>query len=89
MLLRLENCDSETVSNETDPGDSLLSSLASLTALVSTMDGANRYNWNCVIFKPILQLWGGRWEAVTEVHNFMKGISMGEDVYKAGFTKED
>lgn len=44
MLLRLENCDSETVSNETDPGDSLLSALASLTALVSAMDGANRYN---------------------------------------------
>lgn len=42
MLLILENCDSETVSNETDPGDSLLTSLASLA--LSTMDAANRYD---------------------------------------------
>lgn len=42
MLLILENCDSEAVSNETDPGDSLLTSLTSLA--LSTMDAANRYN---------------------------------------------
>lgn len=67
MLLRLENCDSETVSNEKDPGDSLLSALASLTAPVSAMDGVNHYNWNCVVFEIIVSQRGGRWEAVTEV----------------------
>ena len=77
MLLRLENCDSETVSNETDPGDSLHSALASLSALVSAMDRANRYN--CVIFKIVVQPWWGRWEAVTESVQFCE----------ASFTKED
>ena len=57
MLLSLENCDSETVSNETDPGDSPLSSLGSLA--VSTMDAANRYNGNCVILKSSMQQWEG------------------------------
>lgn len=71
-LMLQENCDSETVSNETDPGDSLLSSPASLTAPVPAMDGVNHYNWNCVIFKSIVQQWGGRWEAVTEVRNLWR-----------------
>jgi len=45
MLLQLENCDRETASNEADLGDSLLSSLGLLTALVPEMDGAERYDW--------------------------------------------
>lgn len=68
-----ENCDSETVSNETDPGDSRLSSLASLTVPVFAMDAVNHYNRKCVIFKSVVQQWGDRWEAVTEVCNFMNG----------------
>lgn len=53
MQLQLDNCDRETSSNETDPGDSLLSSLALLTAVAVPMDGAKCYDWKRVILKPI------------------------------------
>lgn len=77
MPLRLENSDSETVSNETDPRDSLLSRLWPLP--LSAMDGANaRYNGNCVIFKPIVQQWGSRWDAAKDLCKFFWDFHGGE-----------
>lgn len=62
-------------------------SLASLTALVSAMDGANRYDRNCVIFKMVVQQWEGRWEAV--IRNFMEGFPWERMFTKEGLPTKD